>query len=441
MTSELRDMLDEGLRKIRAGRMTRRTFLERAVTVGLSTSAAVSLLEACGGSSSTNHIVWTSESGLAALYQKYVDTFNKTNSDGIHVTYIEGQPGNLLRVIYNQMFRAHANTADIVSMDVTWPVEYAANGWLVPLDEQWPQSERVHYFPVSLKSGTYEGKIWAAPFSTAVGLLYYHTDLIAAAPTTWGQLTSLVKKTQPRFQDGYVWQGTEYEGLTCDFVEVLNGYGGSVLDQSNPKRVVVNSPEAVQALTEMVNWIGTISPSSVTVFNEGRSLQAFQADAAAFMRNWSDEIVPGNDQSQSKVVGKFAVSALPASASNMQGHGCLGGWHLGINAFSKSPDAAWTFLRYLLSAKVQKNQTLTQAGYATLQSIYEDPEVVAHVPFVSRLKSNFLTALLRPISPVYPDISTAIQQRVYRALKKQISPADALRALQVDLQTIVSKSV
>ena len=123
----------------------------------------------------------------------------------------------------------------------------------------------------------------------------------------------------------------------------------------------------------------------------------------------------------------------------MQGHGCVGGWHLGINAFSKNPDAAWTFLHYLLSADVQKSLILSQSGFATLQSVYEDPEVMAHIPFVGRIKSIFLTALPRPISPAYQDMSPALQLRVYEALTKQRSAADALHILQADLQTIVAR--
>jgi len=63
---------------------------------------------------------------------------------------------------------------------------------------------------------------------------------------------------------GYAMEGSPYEGLVCDFVEVLAGYGGAVLDPTNAKSVIVNSPQGVQALTEMASWVGTISPVSVT---------------------------------------------------------------------------------------------------------------------------------------------------------------------------------
>src|SRR5437588_9896428 len=139
MLSEQRELLDESLLKIRAGRMTRRSFLECALRVGLSSGVAVSLLEACAGSSNSTHgngsatnVFWTSEPGVSFLYQKFVDTFNKTNKDGVHVTYIEGRPN--LRFIYSLMFHARAHTTDILSLDVPLPIEFCSAQWLIHLE-------------------------------------------------------------------------------------------------------------------------------------------------------------------------------------------------------------------------------------------------------------------------------------------------------------------
>ena len=65
MIPEQRETLDELIVKIRAGRMGRRTFLERAVAIGLTSTVAGSLLEACGsssgGGSGPTTVVWQTE--------------------------------------------------------------------------------------------------------------------------------------------------------------------------------------------------------------------------------------------------------------------------------------------------------------------------------------------------------------------------------------------
>ncbi len=448
MLVEQRELLDENLQKIRAGRMTRRRFLETALQLGLSSSAAVSLLEACAGSSNSTHgngaatnIVWTSEAGVSSLYKTLVDTFNKTNKDGIHVTYIEGR--TTLRFSYSLMFHARAHTSDIISLDVVWPIEFGAAGWLVPVEGKWSLSERMQYFPGALQTCTYDGKLWAVPFTTDAGLLYTRSNLIAMTPTIWEQMASLAQGALAHVPYGYIWQGQQYEGLVCNFVEVLSGYGGAILDKTNPKQVTVNSPEALQALTEMVSWVDTISPSSLTttwIADPEDSVYAeWEAGQAAFMRNWGADAVSLATKT-ANVVGSFAVSSTLASGNNTKGHSCVGGWDLGINAFSQNIDASWTFVHYLLGADVQKILMRSRSRFATLQSVYEDAEMVAALPMVKHLKPIFSNAFTRPLSPIYSDLSTAIQMHIHQALTKQTSPANALRALQADLQTIIART-
>jgi multiple sugar transport system substrate-binding protein len=85
MVPQQRDVLDEIVVKMRAGRMTRRTFLERAVAIGLTSTAAGSLLEACGGGSSSSGptmIIWQTENDNSGTYPGLVDNYNKTNTAG-----------------------------------------------------------------------------------------------------------------------------------------------------------------------------------------------------------------------------------------------------------------------------------------------------------------------------------------------------------------------
>jgi multiple sugar transport system substrate-binding protein len=282
--------------------------------------------------------------------------------------------------------------------------------------------------------------LWAAPTRTDAGLIYYRTDINKTAPATWENLTTMAKAAAPsKTKFGYLWQGAQYEGLVCDFVEVLYGYGGSVLDPSDPKKVTVNSPEGVQALTLMAGWVGTISPSAVTTYKEEDSRSAWQDGDSAFMRNWPYAYSLGNDPKTSKIAGKFDVHPMLYGGSNTTGHSCLGGWQYGINAFSKNPDASWKFIQFALSLTFQKTIAIQLSEFATLKSIYTDPDVLKVAPFFGKMGPVLQDALPRPVSPLYPDITIAIQQRVHAALIKQSSPTDALSGLQAALQDIVNK--
>src|SRR5690348_8838229 len=124
MILEQGEVIDEIITKIRAGRMTRRTFLERAVAVGLSSSAAVSLLEACGGTSNstggggqTININYV-EKDTNGVYAGLVSKFNAQNN-GVHVTYNSNYPDSTDQqlTILTTMLRARSSSIDVFPMD------------------------------------------------------------------------------------------------------------------------------------------------------------------------------------------------------------------------------------------------------------------------------------------------------------------------------------
>ena len=141
-----------------------------------------------------------------------------------------------------------------------------------------------------------------------------------------------------------------------------------------------------------------------------------------------------------RYAGKFDISSIPYGGTNRIGHSVIGGWQLGINAFSKPDkiDASWQFVQYMLSEKAQKSLALEASLAPTLKSVYQDRDVLAKYPFFKDIGSVLQTALPRPTSPRYADISSAIQSRVYGALTKQHSPAQALAGLESDLKLIVN---
>jgi multiple sugar transport system substrate-binding protein len=282
--------------------------------------------------------------------------------------------------------------------------------------------------------------MWAAPYRTDAGLIYYRTDIVSTPPTTWEQMTALAKAGSPsKAKVGYLWQGAQYEGLVCDFTEVLYGYGGSVLDPNNPKTVTVNSPEGIAALTLMTSWVGGISPSAITTYKEEDARSSWQNGDSVFMRNWPYAYALGNDPSSSKIAGKFEVHNMLYGGTNTTGHSSLGGWQYGINAFSKNPDAGWKFIQHQLAEPAQKTLAVKLSLTSTLKSIYTDPDVLKANPFFAKLEPVFETAQPRPVTPYYPDVSNAIQVRVHNALTGQSTPSAALAALTTDLQAIVNK--
>src|SRR5262249_57457898 len=121
------------------------------------------------------------------------------------------------------------------------------------------RGERLDFLSSGIAAGEYEGGLYRMPVRTDVGLLYFRRDLLAAAriepPRTFAELMSAARRLQsPPALWGFVWQGKQYEGLVCDFLETLSGCGGTWVDPRTLE-VGLDRPEALAALSFLLSCV------------------------------------------------------------------------------------------------------------------------------------------------------------------------------------------
>ncbi|GCF07578.1 ABC transporter substrate-binding protein [Dictyobacter arantiisoli] len=426
-------------------RITRRQCSQMLLTVGMLGAGLGSMLSAC--TQQPANLYWHSEDDENHSFQYLSRKFNETHPD-IQIQQMRLSPGSpynphddVMNHIKSDQYRP-----DVISLDVVWMKEFATNGWLEPLDRYWqPIQDRANYLPNALQAVNFDGHIWAAPLHTDVGVLFYRTDIVKTAPTTWDELKSLsLEATRSgKAAYGYVWQGIKTEALMCNFVEVLSSFGGHLFDPHDPKKVTIYHPEAVQALQTMIDWIHgpqAISPLQVLGYDESGSNTTWNNGKAVFMRNWPSHIFWSNDAQQSKIAEQFNVTALPAGSTSTRA--CLGGWQLGINAFSPHKDDAWTFIKWMLEKDAQQYLAVKETFPVTLKDIYNDQYIDDFNPFFKKIPDILRTAQNRPQLVNYPQVANAIQQYVYLAIQQpKIYPADmALKLLQGQLEQIMHQS-
>ena len=115
-----------------------------------------------------------------------------------------------------------ATDPDILQLDAIWTPEFAAAGWILPLDRFRPDTAR-SFGRLSTPIG---GGIpcLRLPWFVDVGMLYWRTDLVAAPPRNSGRAGQDAKeRAGPGMRYGLVWQGARYEGLVTNFLEYLWG--------------------------------------------------------------------------------------------------------------------------------------------------------------------------------------------------------------------------
>ncbi|HEU5323686.1 MAG TPA: extracellular solute-binding protein, partial [Methylomirabilota bacterium] len=140
---------------------------------------------------------------------------------------------------------------DVLMLDVIWVPEFARAGWLLEVSERWSPAERARHYPAAVAAATLDGRVWAVPWVTNVGLLYYRRDLLArsglAPPRTYAELARQAAVVRAREADpalaGFVWQGRQYEGLVVNVLEHLWAAGTDLL---GPQGDLLPDPHAAR---------------------------------------------------------------------------------------------------------------------------------------------------------------------------------------------------
>jgi multiple sugar transport system substrate-binding protein len=408
-----------------------------AVVLAVSASglAACSSSSGGGGGNSTGPITLVCGKDNSNVWPHVISEWNSQHpNEKVTLKQQSDQADQQLSDL-QQHFQAKDAGYDAVCVDVVWTAEFAAQGWLVPLTGKNAINTQP-LLPATVKAATYNNTLYAAPYASDGGLLYYRKDIVPKPPTTWDELIADCKgKTSDTITGSkpgcYAGQFAKYEGLTVNAAEAINAAGGEIV-KSDGKTPNVDTPQAAEGLNFLVNGFkqGYI-PKEAIGFQETESLNAFEAGKLVFMRNWpyADAILAAKP---SKVIGKFGIAPLPGP--NGHGASSLGGHSLAVSAFSDHPGTAAAFVKWM-EEPAQQKWDLTQGTLApVISSLYTDPTLVKKFPYLPTLLKSIETAVPRPVTPFYPAVTLAIETNAYAALQGQKSTTQALKDMQAAIQ-------
>jgi multiple sugar transport system substrate-binding protein len=71
--------------------------------------------------------------------------------------------------------------------------------------------------------------------------------------------------------------------------------------------------------------------------------------------------------------------------------------------------------------------------------LYDDPEIRDSVPVVALAKEALRNSRPRPVSPYYSDMSLEIAEQFHASLNGEVSPEQAARTLQTQLEQLIKE--
>jgi multiple sugar transport system substrate-binding protein len=402
----------------------------------------------CGGSSSS------SSGGVTniVLWHGYVDTEGKAmktmvaefnaSHPKIHVTaQFYGNSDYALQKVLTSI--AGGKPPDIAYLYGSWAANIAQSPKVLDLNSYIKDDPSFHwndFWPSEREVATVDGRIVGVPALVDNLALVYNKKLFRAAgipfPTanwTWDDLRAAAQKlTDPaKKQFGWAYVNDASEDTVWRFEALLWEAGGEILS-SDGHHAAFDSPAGVKALTLLQQM--AVQDHSVYL-DSGNDLYAnlFNSGHIGMLYTgpWDLSQFPSVD---------FGVTILPAD----QNHQTISGpdnWVL-FNNGSTRAQAAWTFMSWFTDPQHSLEWSTRTGDLPIRSSDLKLPGYAAYFakyPGVSTFVQNLQNAVqVRPVTPLYPKISTALGQAVQAVLLGKSQPSQALQSAASQVNSILA---
>jgi multiple sugar transport system substrate-binding protein len=333
---------------------------------------------------------------------------------------------------------AKDSTVDIVGMDVIWTAEFANAGWIREWPSQLEQQVTNHVFPSVVKTASFDGKLYGAPFNSNTELLWYRKDLVKKPPQTWSQMIDVAEKLASEGKPATIQvQANKYEGFTVWANALIESAGGQIL--SGPDTVDLPEKPTEEALQVMGRLAASpVAATNISTSTEDTARLGFEAGDSAFMVNYT--FAYGSALANAPDVAKnMGFAEYPRVVPNLPAKPPLGGFNLGVGAYSDNPDLAFQAAACLSNPKSELTATDLDGLPPSRSNLYTNKVVTKAYPgFAPLVKRSIESAGPRPLTPAYQDVSLAIQDSIQPPSK--IDPNDPTSAYD-DLKSNVEDAV
>lgn len=324
-------------------------------------------------------------------------------------------------------------------------------------DNAWNTNDYPQFWPGNITNYTMNGKLWGLPQVGHPGNIieYHNLDIInknGAKPPdlngnwTLDDLVDLAKKctkgSGPQMDTyGLSWAPDQGEWL----IAWLRAFGGDMYSNDG-KKMLINTPESKQAM----NWLNDLWQKhkvALPMQPPGQSgadpyLDTFTTGKAALFHSTT-----GNTAVIGKVVGdKFKWDAT-VDPKGPKGHGTqVSSSGYGINANTKHPKEAWTWLKWLTSKDYGVERNL--AGFSSPGSrydVWQDPRLIQKYPLYKRVFDAVIKPdpgplpWNQPANGRYNEASTASGAILQNMLLGKITADEACAQWEKELQAILDK--
>jgi multiple sugar transport system substrate-binding protein len=344
---------------------------------------------------------------------------------------------------YNDQVNAAALAGDLpclLDFDGPFLYNYAWSGYLRPIDEFVSSDLKDDFLPSIINQGTYGGHLYSlGTFDSGLAIWANKAYLEEAGvriPTgiedawTMEEFMDAMEKLQALDETEYVidfklnYGAGEWQSY--GFSPIVQSFGGDLIDRSDYQSAdgVLNGPEAVAAMEFFQG-----------LFEDGYANPSPAGDDDFFGRKIAALSYVGHWMwtPHSEGLGDDLI-LLPMPKFGDKATTGMGSWNWGITTSCENPEAAWTFLEYLIEPEQIVRMTDANGAVPARKSAVAMSDLYAEGGplniFVQQLEGG--VALERPVTPAYPVITSAFDE----AVRNIVAGADVKEELDKAVEKI-----
>lgn len=381
-------------------------------------------------------IVWSySVETILANIEKFQEKY-----PGLKVTLAEAAWPQYRETIINR-FTAGTPT-DVLYSGGDWLPEWAKAGWLVPLEDYFPQV--LDYVPktapYAVSDMTYEGKLYGLPYYADTTSFLYNAKLledagISAPPTTWEEVEAQCNKLKesgiavPLALEFAQAMPTTLENFTA----MVFGRGGELLDENFDP--ILDDPEG--AAYAQLTWLANMNKAGLVTLlpHETDVVKAMNTGQHAFTVLYNYNLAELNNAATSPLAGQFKLAIMPGGSGQTYGFAKFYSMtKMAVDRGQDVMDAAWKFMEYF-GGEVDGQYTVAKGwavekglGFGQLP-LFDDPDVQASFSQwvdVDVLKEQVSNARGRRQGVWYGIWAEAVRLELVRAVSGEVTVDEAL---------------
>ncbi|GGE31394.1 sugar ABC transporter substrate-binding protein [Pullulanibacillus camelliae] len=390
------------------------------------------ILSGCGnsdasGSGDGKKIVltyWDASWNKDKIGPKVIKEFEKENPNiKVNVQYfpVDGMEDKFLLALKNK------SGPDLVDIACDWTTPLAAVGGLLPLDD-YIDKDKVDmndFWKGALQTIHVNGKVYALPYRSETHGIFYNKDIFkqsgldpSKAPQTWEEVLADAKTITQKGGVGFGLVGKNTGDLSYQVINFIRSFGGDVLSTDN-KKSLLDQPEAIAAVKYYVSlYKDKLSPSSTMSNTNTEARNLFSSGKVGMYLSGVYDVDPIKSDNPNTNFGVGMYPDTPGKDRKLT----LGGWNIAATSFTKHPEAAWKFVKFISSPKisVQYSNTFSSRKSEADNPKYKDPQVK---PFAQMLQYG----VPLPAIPQITQIRQIINDQVQKAMLGKASVESAMK--------------